>query len=53
VRRPTLITLIVLFSVLVAAAIWQLQISTEDRAPLPGPTSPGELPSLSPAPSAP
>jgi hypothetical protein len=45
VRRPTLITLIVLFSLLVAAAIWQLQIANDDRGPLPGPTSPGELPS--------
>jgi hypothetical protein len=51
VRRPTLITLIVLLSVLVAAAIWQVQIANEDRGPLPGPTSPGELPSPSPNPT--
>jgi hypothetical protein len=48
VRRATLITLIVLVSLLVGAAIWQLQIASKDRAPLPGPTSPGELPSPSP-----
>jgi hypothetical protein len=48
VRRATLITLIVLFSLLVGAAIWQLQIANEERGPLPGPTSPGELPSPSP-----
>jgi hypothetical protein len=52
VRRPTLITLIVLFSILVAAAIWQLQLANEDTGPLRGPTSPGELPSPpSPSPS--
>jgi hypothetical protein len=53
VRRPTLITLIILFSLLVAAAIWQLQIANEDVGPLPGPTSPGELPSPSPSASPP
>jgi len=47
VRRPTLIVLIVLFTVLVGAAIWQLQIASQDRGPYPGPTSPGELPSPS------
>ena len=48
-RRPTLIVLIVLFSALVGAGIWQLLIATEPRGPFPGPTSPGELPSLSPS----
>jgi hypothetical protein len=47
VRRPTLIALIVLFTLLVGAAIWQLQIANQDRGPYPGPTSPGELPSPS------
>jgi hypothetical protein len=47
VRRPTLIVLIVLFTLLVGAAIWQLQIANQDRGPYPGPTSPGELPSPS------
>ncbi|HZN42255.1 MAG TPA: hypothetical protein VFC08_00875 [Actinomycetota bacterium] len=46
-RRPTLIALIVLFTLLVGAAIWQLQIANQDRGPYPGPTSPGELPSPS------
>ena len=46
-RRPTLIVLIVLFTLLVGAAIWQLQIANQDRGPYPGPTSPGELPSPS------
>ena len=47
-RRPTLIVLVVLFTLLVGAAIWQLQIANQDRGPYPGPTSPGELPSPSP-----
>ena len=46
-RRPTLIVLVVLFTLLVGAAIWQLQIANQDRGPYPGPTSPGELPSPS------
>jgi hypothetical protein len=48
VRRPTLIVLIVLVTLLVGAAIWQLQIAGQDRGPYPGPTSPGELPSPPP-----
>jgi len=47
VRRPTQIALIVLFTLLGGAAIWQLQIANQDRGPYPGPTSPGELPSPS------
>jgi hypothetical protein len=45
VRRGTLIALIVLFSLLVGAAIWQIQLANKDRGPFPGPTSPGQLPS--------
>jgi hypothetical protein len=45
VRRATLITLIVLFSLLAGATIWQLQLAGQDHGPLPGPTSPGQLPS--------
>jgi hypothetical protein len=48
VRRPTLIVLIVLFALLVGAAIWQLSIAGRDRGPFPGPTSPGQLPSPEP-----
>jgi hypothetical protein len=51
VRRPTLITLIVMFSLLLGAAIWQLLIAGQDLGPYPGPTSPGQLPSISPAPA--
>jgi hypothetical protein len=49
VRRPTLIVLIVLLSLLVGATIWQLQLADQDHGPFPGPTSPGELPSPVPS----
>jgi hypothetical protein len=50
-RRPTLIILIVLFVMLVIAGVAQLTIASSHREPLHGPTSPGQLPSLSAAPS--
>jgi len=50
VRRPTLIVLVVLFVLLVAAAVYQFSLATGDTPPLPGPTSPGQLPSLSASP---
>jgi flagellar basal body-associated protein FliL len=49
VRRPTLVILIVLFVLLVIAGVAQLTIASSHREPLNGPTSPGQLPSLSPA----
>jgi hypothetical protein len=45
VRRPTLIVLIVLFSMLVGAAIWQVQLAGQDHGRFPVPSSPGEVPS--------
>jgi hypothetical protein len=48
VRRPTLIVLLVLFSLLIGATIWQLRLASQDHGPLPGPTSPGQLPSPPP-----
>jgi hypothetical protein len=48
VRRGTLIVLIVLFTLLVVATIAQLLIAPGDRGPYPGPTSPGQLPSMPP-----
>jgi hypothetical protein len=47
VRRPTLIVLILLFVLLVGAGVAQLVIASGDESPLEGPTSPGQLPSLS------
>ncbi len=49
-RRPTLIMLIVLFVVLVAAGVAQFTIASGDHPTMQGPTSPGQLPSLSPTP---
>jgi hypothetical protein len=51
VRRPTLIVIVVLFVVLIGAAIAQLAIGSGDRPAYQGPTSPGQLPSVSSSPS--
>jgi len=48
VRRGTLIILISLFALLAVATVAQLLIAPGDRGPYPGPTSPGQLPSMSP-----
>ncbi len=45
-RRPTLIVIIVLFAVITIAAIAQIVIASGDQNPLPGPSSPGQFPSL-------
>ncbi|MBI3649205.1 MAG: hypothetical protein HY240_10730 [Actinobacteria bacterium] len=50
-RRGTLITIVVLFVLLFAAGIAQLLIASGNRAPMRGPTSPGQLPSLSLSPT--
>jgi hypothetical protein len=47
VRRPTLIVLIVLLSLLVAAAVWQVLIASQDHPRFPVPASPTQ-PSASP-----
>ena len=44
-RRGTIVLLVVLTMLLVAAAVAQLVIASGDRGPYPGPTSPGQLPS--------
>jgi hypothetical protein len=51
VRRPTFIILIVLFVLLIGAGVAQLVIASGDHPQLEGPTSPGELPSMSISPS--
>jgi hypothetical protein len=48
VRRPTLIVLIVLLSLLLLAGLWQLQLAGQDHGRFPVPSSPGELPSMAP-----
>ena len=50
-RRPTFIMLVVLFVVIGVAALAQFAISSGGDEPLPGPASPGQLPSVSPVPS--
>jgi hypothetical protein len=45
-RRPTLIVIVVLFVLITVAAVVQIMIAAGDRAPLPGPTRPGQLPSV-------
>jgi len=47
VRRVTLITLVCLFLLLAAAAVWQMLIATRDRGPYPGPVPGTPYPSLS------
>jgi len=47
-RRPTLIVLIVLVSLLALAGFWQLRLAGQDHGPFPVPSSPGELPSMAP-----
>jgi hypothetical protein len=44
VRRGTLVTVILLFVLLVAAAIYQLTLGTRGGEPFCGPASPGALP---------
>lgn len=50
-RRPTFIVIIVLFAIITTAAIAQIVIASGDKPPLPGPTSPGQLPTRSVTPS--
>jgi hypothetical protein len=52
VRKGTLITVIVLFLILVAAAIYQLTLGS-NGGELQGPSTPNELPTLSPSTSGP
>jgi hypothetical protein len=47
VRRPTLIMLIALFVLICVAAIAQFVIASGQQPSLPGPVSPGQLPSAS------
>ena len=50
-RRPTFIVLVILFVLIAGAAIYQITLASRDTAPLPGPSSPNELPSLTSSPS--
>lgn len=46
-RRPTLIVIIVLFALIGAAGVAQIVIAGGGGDPLPGPSTPGQLPSAS------
>jgi hypothetical protein len=50
-RRGTLIVIVALFVIITVAAVAQIVIASGDREPLEGPTSPGQLPSLSTSPT--
>lgn len=50
-RRPTLIVIIVLFALIGAAAVAQVVLVGGGSDPLPGPSSPGQLPSANATPS--
>lgn len=47
-RRFTLVTVIVLFTLIVAAAIYQLVLASQDRPRFPGPVPGTPLPTVSP-----
>jgi hypothetical protein len=49
VRRFTLITIIVLFSLIVAAAIYQLMLAGKDAPRYPGPVEGTPLPTFTPS----
>ena len=47
-RRFTLITIIVLFALIIGAAIYQITLANRDQAPFPGPVEGTPLPSFAP-----
>jgi len=49
-RRFTFITIVVLFGLLIGAAVYQIVLANRDRAPFPGPVEGTQLPSLTPLP---
>lgn len=48
-RRFTLVTLIVLFALLVGAAVYQLTLANRDEGPFPGPVQGTPLPTAAPS----
>ncbi len=49
-RRFTLITIVVLFVLIVGAAVYQIALANRDQAPFPGPLEGTPFPSLTPSP---
>ena len=49
-RRFTLITIVVLFALIIGAAVYQIALARRDRAPFPGPVEGTPFPSVVPSP---
>ena len=49
-RRFTLITIVVLFALILGAAVYQIALASCDQAPFPGPVEGTPLPSPTPSP---
>ena len=49
-RRFTLITIVVLFALIIGAAVYQIALANRDQAPFPGPVEGTPLPSFTPTP---
>jgi len=50
VRRFTLVTIVVLFALIIAAAVYQIALANRDQAPFPGPVEGTPLPTFAPSP---
>jgi hypothetical protein len=49
-RRFTLITIVVLFALIIGAAVYQIALANRDQAPFPGPLEGTPFPSVGPSP---
>jgi hypothetical protein len=49
-RRFTLITIVVLFTLIIGAAVYQIALANRDQARFPGPVEGTPLPSVAPSP---
>jgi hypothetical protein len=49
-RRFTLMTIVVLFVLIVGAAVYQIALASRDQAPFPGPVEGTPFPSVVPSP---
>ena len=49
-RRFTFITIVVLFALLIGAAVYQIALANRDQTPFPGPVEGTPFPSLTPPP---
>jgi hypothetical protein len=48
-RRFTLITIVVLFALIIGAAVYQIALANRDQAPFPGPLEGTPFPSVAPS----